>query len=497
MELLTLILIIGGVYWLLKKNKNKSNSLQQPNSMRPSKRISSNTTVSKQATSTPTSHSTTQISSSSSDEDDFASFTITIGRSEPKSNNKMLGRWITERETLTIQGRQINRGFFYYGGKLDMLTGFGTEPSLVDESLPANPPTDVSEDSFPYSDDSLGYWPSYGSLSSACRGIYLDWLASQRSNPNMPIGYVFIYFAGFERRVIENLNNDVVSNEEFISIFKEVSRLNRIYNAQRSFDSYSANLLEYMTLIRPNLFKNNSELFTLLPESTNNSTLRFKYDLAKTVALKKPITASLAWQWLNYSGEYNFKTPAKRCSDEFKALFYLLFEDTYPNGFTVPPNKTKLNIYYQSASRSISNKELDVHDLPDPSILKAPVKKLIAIAERCNDALDPYSRYLGREGNSKDDISAILLLPKKLIKHKSPALIVDFKNWAESIINSKKGITTTRSLWANLKQPLPNSLSKKDNELLINLVELAGFGVAPDQRYHQAPIKSDGSVVLF
>lgn len=496
MELLILILIIGGVYWLLKKNKNKSNNLQQPNSMRPSKRISSNTTVSKQAASTSNSRSTTQISSFNSD-DDFASFTITVGRSEPKSNNIMPGRWIAENEPLTIQGRQINRGFYYYGGRLDMLAGFGTEPSLVDASLPANAPTDISENSVPYSDESLGYWPSYASLSSACRGIYLDWLASQRSNPNIPIGYVFIYFAGFERRVVENLNNDVVSNEEFILIFKEISRLNRIYNAQRSFNSYSANLLEYMTLIRPNLFENNSELLTLLPESANNSTLRFKYHLAKTVASKTPITASLAWQWLNYSGEYNFKTPAKRCSDEFEALFYILFNDTYPNGFTVPPNKTKLKIHYHSASRSIANKELDVHDLPDPSILKSPVKKLIAIAERCNDELDPYSRYLGREGNSKDDLSAIVLLPKKLIEHKSPALIEDFKNWANSIVKNKKGITTTRSLWANLRQPLPNSLSKKDNELLINLVDLAGFGVAPDQRYHQARIKSDGSVVLF
>lgn len=493
MELL-IIIIIAVTFWYFKSKKNKNKSLPQqtirpaplPNNTQPTMSLNNKNV-----------NQTTQISGSNSQDDDFASFTISVGRQAPESANKTIGIWVEENKRLIIQGRTLKRGFYYYGGKLVMLTGFGVEPSLVDESLPAHPATNLNSTSIPYSDDTLGYWPSYASLSPACRGVYLDWLASERINANMPIGYIFIYFAGFERRVIGNTATGVVSNEEFSAIFKEVVRLNKLYHTQRSFASYSFRFLEYMTLIRPALFTSDSELISLLPTTEGGSELRFRYKLAKKVAANSPISASLAWQWLNYSGEYTFKTPATRCEHEFETLFKIIYKDTYPSGLMVKPNKTKLKISYQSASRSISVSELEVNGLPDPSILKAPVKKLITIAEQCNDALDSYSRYLGREGNSKDDISAIILLPKKLIEHISPPIITNFSQWAQSIIKNQNGLTSTRSLWAHLKEPLPNSLTKKHNELLINLAELSGFGLAPDQRYHDARIKPDGNVVIF
>lgn len=88
-----------------------------------------------------------------------------------------------------------------------MLTRFGNEPSLVDDRLPASLPNVIHSISQIHVDESLGYWPSFECLSEKCRGIYLDWLASNRAHPSTPIGYVFIYFGGFERRVIEPIND--------------------------------------------------------------------------------------------------------------------------------------------------------------------------------------------------------------------------------------------------------------------------------------------------
>ncbi|MCL0859905.1 TerB N-terminal domain-containing protein, partial [Klebsiella pneumoniae] len=34
------------------------------------------------------------------------------------------------------------------------------------------------------------YWPSFSSLSPEARGAYVSWLASDRSDPSCPIGYV-------------------------------------------------------------------------------------------------------------------------------------------------------------------------------------------------------------------------------------------------------------------------------------------------------------------
>ncbi|MDN3502161.1 TerB N-terminal domain-containing protein [Psychrobacter sp. 5A.1] len=448
-------------------------------------------------------------SSQNDDTDDFASFIISSGKSNNASGvsaNKQLGRWFKENEAFNIKGRSIERGFHYVGGQLTMLTGFGIEPSLVDDSLPASSPNVIHSISPIYHDESLGYWPSYERLSVKCRGTYLDWLASNRAHPSTPIGYVFIYFGGFERRIIEHINDDVVSDAEFMAIYEEVTRLNRIYGSQSaSFDSYSAHFLAFMTLIRSLLFEDKAQTGDLLPPPFTSQNLKFKMHLAKTVALQLPIPASLAWEWLVYSNEYNFKTPAKRCEAVFKSLFAILYQDIYQNGFVVSANKTRLKLSYNAASRSIVSVELTLDDLPDPSILRAPVKKIITIAEQCNDALDAYSRYLGKEDSSADDIAAIMLLPKTLIYQQDylndNPTIRKFKTWAQSIIKHNEGLTTTKELWAYLDEPLPQTssktLSKKQNELIIHLVELAGFGIAPDQRYHQTRLQSDGYAVLF
>lgn len=441
---------------------------------------------------------------------ELATFVISSNKQkhDTTSSNRKLGRWVSRYESLKIQGRIIDKGFFYFGGKLETLIGYGTEPSLINDSLPVGSPKVIYNTSHIYSDESLGYWPSYAALSPLCRGAYLDWLASDRANPNTPIGYVFIYFGGFERRVIEGISDDSVSDHEFVNIYNEVLRLHDIYGRQSSFSNYSANFLEFMTLVRSPLFEEKIQTAQLLPPPASSQNLTFKMRLAKMVTLKLPIPATLAWEWLIFSNEYNFKTPARRCESEFKDLFEILYQKAYPNGFIVPPNKTKLKISYHAASQSIVSVDLTLDDLQDPSALRSPIKKLIAMAEQCNEALDAYSRYLGREGNSATDIDAIMLLPKVLIqqqayREKYP-VIQNFKAWAESITQNDEGLTTVKELWRYLVEPssqslhtMPKSFAKKHSEMMTNLAELAGFGIVPDQRYHQTSLKPDGYVVLF
>ena len=441
---------------------------------------------------------------------ELATFVISSNKQKHDitSSNRKLGRWVSRYESLKIQGRIIDKGFFYFGGKLETLIGYGTEPSLINDSLSVGSPKVIYNTSHIYSDESLGYWPSYAALSPLCRGAYLDWLASDRANPNTPIGYVFIYFGGFERRVIEGINDDSVSDDEFVNIYNEVLRLHDIYGKQSSFSNYSANFLEFMTLVRSPLFEEKIQTAQLLPPPASSQNLTFKMQLAKMVTLKLPIPVTLAWEWLIFSNEYNFKTPARRCESEFKDLFEILYQKAYPNGFIVPPNKTKLKISYHAASQSIVSVDLTLDDLQDPSALRSPIKKLIAIAEQCNEALDAYSRYLGREGNSATDIDAIMLLPKVLIQQQSYRekypVIQNFKAWAESVTQNDEGLTTVKELWEYLDEPssqssstMPKSFAKKHGEMIINLAELAGFGVVPDQRYHQTSLKPDGYVVLF
>lgn len=444
----------------------------------------------------PTRSTTTVASARNTDDDDddtFATFTIrtSFGREPEKSSNKLKGRWVAESEQLTINGRHIPKGFYYFGGVLSSLSGYDLEPSLIDETRPSSAATPKRGAEL-HTDDSLGYWPSYATLSRSCRGAYLDFLASDRADPSTPIGYVFIYFYGLERRIIENRATKAVSDEEFVAIFDEVFRLNHVFKESRSFVNYSANFMELMALFRPTLV---GPKVDSIPET--HSGLFFKVKLATVIANEKPVDADLALDWLKNTFEYTLKTPARRCESEFRQLFRIRFNDKFKNGFLVKPNKTKLSLMYRAASSGISAVNLELDDLPDPSVLKAPINKLIPIAEQCTEELNSYSRYLGKADASRDDIAALMLLPKELVNEANTPVIETFKQWAEQLIANNKGLTTVQEFWSHTGMPLPKTINKKELDLLTNLATKAGFGIAPDQRFHLTKFKTDGNIVLF
>jgi uncharacterized tellurite resistance protein B-like protein len=375
---------------------------------------------------------------------------------------------------------------------LDSADGYGIEPSLVDEKREASKPESFDIVREVYTDESLGYWPKYATLSKQCRGVYLDWLASERNNPNMPIGYVFIYFYGFERRIIENRTNNTIGGSEFLSIFNEVARLNKVYWENRSFRNYSSNFLELLLLMRPLLLESKADE---IPETHNS--LAFKVKLAKAVNEQKAISASLAIEWLRDNDEYSLRMPARRCEVEFNKLFSLKYSEKFSEGMLVKPNKTKLRLSYYAASSSIHAVELALDDLPDPSILKGPIRKLIPLAEACTDQLNAYSRYLGKADASRDDIAALMLLPKELVNETTSPVIESFKNWAKDVEVNNNGITSVKEFWSHTGLSVPKTINKKENELILNLAAKADVGIAPDLRFHHAKLKVDSNIVLF
>jgi len=422
------------------------------------------------------------------DEEDFATFTISYGHEEAKSKNKTTGKWVQSGESIGVKGHTITGGNFYFGGQLASLDGYGTEASLVDDTLKvANQPST-------YEDESLGYWPKYNCISEKCRGAFLNWLASERNNPSTPIGYVFIYFYGIERRVLLDATNDDFDDTEFLELFNEIIRLSETFKGNRSFKTYSDRLLEVMCLKRPKV--------VTLPKSVeirSGNSLLFKHRLATTVKSEIPIPPDLALDWVKYDVNYTLKKPARRCPDEFSQLFSRIYSKKFNAGLIVKPNKTKLRLGYHPASsslRGISN-EIDTYDLPDPSVLKGPINKLTAIADECTEALDAYSRYLGKSDTSKTDITAVLLLPEELSDIGATLGLSKFKQWAEDSIASKNGIVDFSELWQFTKTPLPAKINKKESELIQSLAEKAGFGLVPDTRYHHAKPSVDGKLVLF
>ncbi len=421
------------------------------------------------------------------DDDDLATFTISYGYDEKKSKNKTPGKWIKPGETISVKGHGITNGNFYFGGWLPSLDGYGTEASLVDDSQK------IINQPITYEDESIGYWPKYICISAKCRGAYLNWLASNRDDSSTPLGYVYIYFYGLERRIVVDSLKGAVDDSEFKAIFEELLRLKKIYGESRSFLNYSTRLLEIMCVLRPNAVSHPE----LEKKTKRDSIILLKHRLAKTVNDGKPVPADLALAWLKFYPDYNLKKPTRRCSYEFSQMFNRLYTKKYGDGIVVKPNKTRLKIEYWPASSSLRGVEIPQENLPDPSNLKGPINKLIAIADECTNALDPYSRYLGRQNTTRTDIFAVLLLPEELSDIAAVLGISKLKKWAAKNISTNEGLVDVNEFWQFTKTPLPAKINKKEAELIQTLAEKAGFGVVPDARYHHTKPSVDGKLVLF
>ena len=406
-----------------------------------------------------------------------------FGRSKPQKKGQI--RWVAPDEKITVRSYQaVNGGYFYLGKS----TGYNSEPSSIDASLKIN------SDSPDYEGEYMGYWPSYGNISPKSRAAYIEWLAGDRSNPDSYIGYVFLYFYGIERRIIVDGEKGLVSTEEHIALMKELYRLKSIYEHNRSFNGYVSGLISQAWVLYHNDQQPDPELFI---GNGRGFTSVFKYSLGKVVNKGMPIPSELALVWVKSHPDYYLRTPARRCHKEFDQLFKARYLKSFGDGLIVKPNKTRLTLDYYPANASLSRYEKKKLDLPDVSLLKTPVRKLIALADSCTQELNSYSLFLGRKESAKDSLVGLSLLPTDLVSSLEYPKFERLKKWMETQVRESEGLASVESFLELLEEEAPLKINKKEATILANLAEKAGFGIVPDIRFHHAKPDINGNIVLF
>ncbi len=315
-------------------------------------------------------------------------------------------KWIPPGQPITIQGHELPDGFVYVGEKLVDLSGYQNDACLI------NPKSKIKKSEPWAGAEKMDYWPRYSEIPPLCRGAYLKWLSTGRSEPEAYIGYVFLFFYGLERRIFIDAIAGNVPDDERQAIVEEVQRLIHIYGNNNSFHRYASKFIamEWALFHQGAPFPDHIDLHRFRFSEP------FQVLLAHNVAKGEPVTDIMAIQWLHLSPDFSLRTPARRCANEFQILFKKYFYEKYPDGMTVKPNKKKLDLYFHAASPSLNyNLTLNLPDLPDPFLLKGPLNKINVIAERCTAELEPYSRYLGRKDNNPKSMAAFSLLPKSLL----------------------------------------------------------------------------------
>ena len=283
---------------------------------------------------------------------DASTITIRLSTSDYSSRQKSSTSpdyvWIPKGKPVTVAGYTISGGLLYVGHGLCRRAnasrhGWDIEPALIDPSLP------VERDSSDKDGMHMAYWPSYSQIHPASRNAYLQWLADGCKDPNVNIGYVFLYFYGLERRALSDAENSSVAKEELDVIITEIKRLRTIYSTP-SFLNYTAGFIGAVESRRTKdkLYKNSPSF----EEKGYELPFGLKKGLAQLAADGIPLPPDWALAWVENDPESRLRTPAYRCKEEFRKLFHVRYREKFGEGLMLLQKGSKLRGSYRPASAS-------------------------------------------------------------------------------------------------------------------------------------------------
>ncbi|MFG3709294.1 TerB N-terminal domain-containing protein [Micromonospora sp. NPDC047730] len=396
--------------------------------------------------------------------------------------------WIPAGQPTTVAGYPIPGGLIYVGRHLTAPNG-RAEPALIDPMLR------IDRNRPDWDGSGLDYWPSYGTLPASSRAAYLTWLADGRRYGAAPIGYVFLFFYGLERRVLVDISNDRALRREIPAIAAEVRRLLDIYGANNSFRSYASNFLEVLELIgAAESDASEGQPPELAPDRWPIPT-QLRLALGEFAASGTPVPAAWARAWAWYLPSLYPRTPQTRCPEEFDHLFVRRYAERFKGGFRVRPGKARIEVTYRAASAGIASASVRL-DLPDVVELGGPSRKLTELVESVTDDLDAYSRWLGRHPDGRGSLAAAAVLPPELLDQQA-GQVGALRAWCDARLADEAyvvvGAAELITFWPTAQ---PAKMTKAEAVSLAQLLGRIGVGVEPDVRLGGSPL-SAGPAVLF
>lgn len=417
--------------------------------------------------------------------------TDTTSRAEPAKRTEPViaptkGEWLAHGRSAAVHGFATG-DFVYVGNKLRALNGGSVEPSLIDPARPVDPAFANT------AGDGLTYWPSYSNISSSSRRAFLEWLAGGRKDPSASIGYVFIFFYGLERRVYEYVQDRGSNADEVWAIAREVARLLDLYaRTSNSFASYGNALLDFIATVEPRA----RDLVRDADRRGFGPSIRLKLTLGELSLAGKPIPAALALEWVRSACFLN--TPATRCADEFELLFHIRYAKQYGEGLIVKPNKTYLNLSYRPASDALEPLAVTQQRIPDITQITRPLAKLTELAQECTNALDSFSRFLGKNPEGRQSLSAFALLPEELVEGTPSSDATSLASLVRSRLDGDgRAHLGAGELLSYVRLAKPERVAKNEAMLLAQALEKLGYGIEPDVRLGGPVYDIDGHVIVF
>lgn len=361
--------------------------------------------------------------------------------------------------------------------------------SLIDATLPVALPNQTLVADLPY-------WPSYYESSPEQRSRYLDWLVGGRCDPNIELGYVFIYFYGLEHRVL-------VDETDYLPILEEIVRLCGIYHHSNSFRNYSSSLL-WLTILLAGRQQPVSEWFV---SKALHATERWNEDvlgmcLAYYHLHNLPLPCEIAFVVAHTDPRSCSSVIVKRHRDEFRELFQKKYQAHFGDGLIPTASKRQKKNFYRPASATLLragvNGGLNTLDaIPDALAISSQFKPLLAIWDECIDDLRAFSRIHRATGGTELTAEAYESLPQELRDGNHPEENTWMNLWQEYADKDGWPLVPVARL-AQLKGIAPRDcLTKAQCTRILTTADAMGIGLEPDARLTGRPYRWNERVSPF
>ena len=407
----------------------------------------------------------------------------TSPRHRPSRTRQADAVWIPPGGRIVVAGHAIVGGMVYMGTHLLSENRRGTEPSLVDPTLP------VEWQEPHWSSQGFNYYPAYDAITDTQRAAYLIWLDRGRRDREIPIAYAFMFLYGLERRLFADLWNRP-EHRDFSPILAEVEALHQLYGpSNRSFRRYSSSLLDFMEALHPGACPNSLSL-----DGVGGVPYSLLRRMGEAAVAGDRIAPEVALRYVRTHPDSQLGVAADRAYVEFDELFLSRYRERYGEGMALRPPRSDLVVSYQPSSEGLVRRTVTLNGVPDVKAGGAALHYVKSLSSECSSDLDAYSRFLGRNPNAGESPEAVALLPIERIKVRWPEAVTAVQSWAEEVLSDGSlAVTPTAEL---LRSWTPVDGAKKSHlAALARLLSEVDIGMEPDVRY--GATGDENCVVLF
>ena len=407
------------------------------------------------------------------------------GSAVPAGESGVAACWVPSDRSSRVGGIDIG-GMVYVSTGADHFPEGEPKGSVIDASLQvaANAPSDTAR--------FYSYDPTYETLTPSERRVYLRWLASGRSDPNIETPCVRLYFLGLERRALL----DDPDPAERAELFAEVERLRNIYGDDENIAEELDRFLDLAPIFDALGYVPAPK--ELAERNWDQLPLPLAVGLGRKLADEQAIDGRWLFSWWLTSPQTKVRAAHRDFLDELAALFSIRLAAAFPKGYTVRSPGRRLKVDYCSASNEY-RRDLcaELAWCPDVSRLTRPPKLADKLVAECMSALGPYIRFVQRRPREKETVAAQMLLPTDLAASRQNNGLQTLDAWVNECIRERDGEAVIDELLKLFDHERPSSVRQRRLERVTRALKGIGVGLAPHPRWTYLALKLGDPIVLY